>query len=196
MRRLLEDPEGADLPAIYVSFPGAKDPDFTNRYPGRTTIEVVTLTPYDWFQKWQDTRWKRRGEDYDALKERLSNQLLEALFTQCPQLRGKVAFQELSTPLTTRHFANFASGEIYGLEQTPERFEQKWLRPQTPIKGLYLTGADICSAGVAGALFGGVLTVSAILLRDMRSACAKRAKALEGTAPRVVTAPAAQQPAA
>ena len=46
---------------------------------------------------------------------------------------------------------------------------------------LYLTGADICSAGVAGGLFGGVLTVSAIRMRDMVGACAKRAKALHAT---------------
>ena len=82
----------------------------------------------------------------------------------------------------TRHFANFSQGEIYGLEQSPTRFEQRWLRPRTPIKGLYLTGADVCSAGVAGGLFGGVLTVSSLLLRDMRSACARRAKALRTSA--------------
>lgn len=178
MRTALNDPENADLPAVYLSFPGAKDPDFTNRYPGKTTIEVVTLAHYEWFEKWESTRWGRRGDDYQSFKEHLSERLLEALYTQCPQLRGKVAYQELSTPLSTRHFANFKKGEIYGLEQTPMRFEQKWLRPQTPIKGLYLTGADVCSAGVAGGLFGGVLTVSHMLLRDMRGACARRAAKL------------------
>jgi all-trans-retinol 13,14-reductase len=182
MRRMFEDPTGADIPAAYLSFPGAKDPDFTNRYPGKTTVEVVTLVPYSLVAQWEGSRWGRRGDDYDALKAQLSESLLKALFDQCPQLRGKVAYQELSTPLTTRHFANFSHGEIYGLEQSPSRFEQRWLRPKTPIKGLYLTGADVCSAGVAGGLFGGVLTVSSLLLRDMRSACAKRAKALRAAA--------------
>jgi len=146
-------------------------------------VEVVTLAPYAWFAEWDGTRWKRRGEGYDARKKDLSERLLEALYDQCPQLRGKVAFQELSTPLSTKHFANYVRGEIYGLEHTPMRFEQKWLRPRTPIKGLYLTGADVSSAGVAGALFGGVLTVSSILLRDMVGACTKRAKALKKVAP-------------
>jgi all-trans-retinol 13,14-reductase len=178
MRRMFADPTASAIPAAYLSFPGAKDPDFTNRYPGRSTVEVVTLVPYALFAQWEGSRLGRRGEDYDALKARLSASLLEALFHQCPQLRGKVAYQELSTPLTTRHFANFSRGEIYGLEQSPARFEQRWLRPRTPIKGLFLTGADVCSAGVAGGLFGGVLTVSSLLLRDMRSACARRAQAL------------------
>jgi all-trans-retinol 13,14-reductase len=41
------------------------------------------------------------------------------------------------------------------------------LRPQTPVRGLYLTGADVATAGVGGALLGGALTVSAILRRNV-----------------------------
>jgi phytoene dehydrogenase-like protein len=70
---------------------------------------------------------------------------------------------ELSTPLTTRHFCNYATGEIYGLDHTPQRFEQRWLKPRTRLPGLYLTGQDVVSCGVAGALMGGVLTASAVL---------------------------------
>jgi all-trans-retinol 13,14-reductase len=55
------------------------------------------------------------------------------------------------------------------LEHTPARFKQDWLRPRTPIHGLYLTGQDICTAGVCGALFSAVLTSSAIMGRNMVS---------------------------
>jgi all-trans-retinol 13,14-reductase len=34
--------------------------------------------------------------------------------------------------------------------------------PRTPIKNFYLTGQDIVTAGVAGALFSGMLTSMAI----------------------------------
>jgi all-trans-retinol 13,14-reductase len=74
-----------------------------------------------------------------------------------------VEIAELSTPLSTRNFAAHPQGEIYGLQHTARRFEQRWLRPRTPIKGLYLTGADVCSAGVVGALMGGMLCSSAVL---------------------------------
>lgn len=186
----LEDPDNNPLPVAYLSFPSAKDPSFETRFPGKATLEVVALAPYEWFKPWENTKWKKRGEEYEALKEKFKNRLLEALFAQHPQLEGKIAYCELSTPLSTRNFANFASGEIYGLAHTPSRFKEKWLRPRTPIKGFYLTGADICSCGVGGGLFGGVLTVSAVLKKDMRGAIAKRraAHSAKWEAPVPVTA--------
>jgi hypothetical protein len=33
-----------------------------------------------------------------------------------------------------------------------ERFQQHWIHPQTPIKNFYLTGSDVVTAGVGGAL--------------------------------------------
>jgi phytoene dehydrogenase-like protein len=175
MERFAADPE-SPLPLAYISFPSAKDPDFQKRCPGRATIEVITMAPYEWFRRWEDKPWKKRGEDYEALKGRLSERLLEPLYAHCPQIQGKIDFSELSTPLSTRHFAGHARGEIYGLAATPEHFCEPSLRPQTPIPGLYLTGTDVCTLGVGGALFGGVLCVSAILGRDLRGSIAKRAR--------------------
>ncbi|MEQ8713434.1 MAG: NAD(P)/FAD-dependent oxidoreductase [Cyclobacteriaceae bacterium] len=152
----------APFPVVYISFPSAKDPDFPNRYPGKSTIDIITLVPYDTFEPWAGSRWMKRGEDYNALKEKITQRLLAELFRQLPQLEGKVDHYELSSPLTTQHFVNYDKGEIYGLDHTPDRFLQRFLQPRTPIKNLYLTGQDIVTAGVAAALFSGVLTTSAM----------------------------------
>ncbi len=173
VRKFVDD-RNAALPIVYLSFPSAKDPDFQRRYPGHSTIEAITYVPYSWFEAWENTTWKKRGADYDAFKGELETRLLEILYEQAPATRGKVETCELSTPLTTRNFANHPHGEMYGLAHTPERFEQRWLRPRTPIKGLYLTGADICSAGVGGALMGGMLCSSAVLGRNVLSAVMRR----------------------
>ena len=155
------------LSFVYISFPSAKDPDFERRHSGRATIDILTAVPYERFARWEGGRWKKRGADYEALKDRLACQILEILYTHVPQAKGRVDVFELSTPLTTRHFSNHATGEIYGLDHTPQRFEQRWLRPRTPIPGLYLTGQDIATCGVAGALMGGVLTASNILGKNL-----------------------------
>jgi all-trans-retinol 13,14-reductase len=161
VRAYLEDPE-RDFPVVYVSFPSAKDPDWERRYPGRSTVDVITLAPYEWFARWEDTRWHRRGEDYEAFKQRLTDRLLEVLYRYQPRLRGKLDHGEMSTPLSTRHFVNYGHGEIYGLAHSPDRFAQPFLRPKTPVRGLWLTGQDILTAGIAGAAASGVLTMSAI----------------------------------
>lgn len=87
---------------------------------------------------------------------------MDILYKHLPQVEGKISCYELSTPLTTKHFVNYQKGEIYGLDHSPSRFRQSFLKPRTPIKNFYLTGQDIATAGVAGALFSGVLTSIAI----------------------------------
>lgn len=159
--------EPGSAPFVYVSFPSAKDPDFARRCPGRATIEVAALLPYERFARWQDTRWHKRGAEYDAAKEELAARLLETLYANVPQARGRVEVAELSTPLSTRHFAAHRHGEIYGIAHTPARFRSALLRPQTPVRGLFLTGADVATAGVAGALLGGAICASAILRRNV-----------------------------
>jgi all-trans-retinol 13,14-reductase len=154
---------------VYLSFPSAKDPDFSRRYPGRSTIEAITLGPYAPFQRWEETKWKKRGAEYDELKASMSERLLAKIYEHAPATRGKVDIAELSTPLSTQNFAAHQGGAIYGLSHTPDRFQARWLRPRTPIKGLYLTGADVVTAGVMGALMGGMMCSSAVLKGNVLS---------------------------
>ena len=161
LRRFMADPENQTIPLVYISFPAAKDPDFQNRWPGRATIEIVAPGPWEWFAQWADKPWNNRGEEYEALKESWSQRLLERLYEHFPHLRGRVDYYELSTPLSTQYFCRYERGEIYGLDHNPSRFEQKWLQPKTRIPGLYLTGQDIVTCGVSGAMIGGLMTAVA-----------------------------------
>ena len=163
----------APLPGVYLSFPSAKDPTFAGRYPGKSTIEVIAMLPYAAFARWEDARWRRRGEDYDAFKQRFVSRLLAELECQVPSVKGRIAHAELSTPVTTRHFMNYGQGEIYGIASTPERFAMRALGARTPIRGLYLTGQDVSGLGVVGALFGGVISASAALGKNLLSAVSK-----------------------
>jgi all-trans-retinol 13,14-reductase len=161
VERYEADPE-APFPVVYCSFPSAKDPDFQRRHPGRATIDVITMARWDWFSPWKDTQWKKRGADYEALKERFTRRLLDVLETRLPQLKGKATHVELSTPLTATHFSGHPKGELYGLDHSPARYTLP-LRARTPVDGLFLTGADLASCGVAGAVLGGLITAGALL---------------------------------
>jgi all-trans-retinol 13,14-reductase len=163
--RFVANPQGP-FPVVYISFPSAKDPDFERRHPGKSTIEIVAPVPYEIFEPWAGTTWGKRGDDYDALKQAYGEQLLEHLYAKLPHLRGRIDYWEVSTPLSMQHFCGYGRGELYGLDHDPARMSQGWLRPRTRIQGLWLTGQDIMSCGVAGAMMGGV--ASAVTIAGVR----------------------------
>lgn len=164
----IHDP-GAQAPALYCSFPSLKDPRHVPGPEQLHTGEIITFCSFDAFAPWKDTRWKKRGEDYDALKQRLTERLLEQFFRHMPGLKPMLAYAELSTPLSTDHFVATARGSIYGLEPTPARYAVSALRPQLPIPGLYLSGSDLVSGGVIAAMAGGMMAAVAVEpLRTLR----------------------------
>ncbi len=160
--RFAESPD-AEFPLLYVSFPSAKDPEWNSHYPNKSTVQVITMAPYAWFEKWRGTTWQQRGEDYEAFKEKFTQRMLQALYKQMPQLEGALDFYELATPLSTEWFHLYDRGEIYGLDHDPGRFDQDWLHPVSPVKNLYMTGQDVVTAGVGGALIAGLLTTGAMV---------------------------------
>jgi all-trans-retinol 13,14-reductase len=111
-----------------------------------------------WFEQWQGTTWQQRGEEYEAFKEQVAQKLLGKLFERLPQLKDALDYYELSTPLSTEFYQLNEQGEIYGLDHFVDRFNKPFLHPQTPVKNYYMTGSDVMTAGVGGALMAGVMT--------------------------------------
>jgi all-trans-retinol 13,14-reductase len=172
VRRFAGDTE-LPFPALYISFPSAKDPDFSRRHPGKSAIEVITFMPYEFFERWSGQPWKNRGSEYEQLKDNLTRRLIHELEQQVPSVVGHIVHAELSTPLSTRHFMNYEKGEIYGIASTPARYAARWLGARTPIRNLYLTGQDVTSLGVVGAMYGGVVSASVALGRNLLGAVSK-----------------------
>jgi len=77
-------------------------------------------------------------------------------------LAKQVVFRELSTPLSTLAITGHRKGAFYGLDVTPDRMLSDALRMKTPIKGLYLSGQDVATPGIPGAMWGGVLCAGTI----------------------------------
>lgn len=150
------------IAGCYLSFPSLKDPEAKAH-----TAELIAFADAEPFKQWKDEAWKKRGEDYEQLKQKITDALLNFVEQYHPGFRNLVEFCELSTPLSTEHFTGFKNGAIYGVPAIPKRYEVEWIGPRTPIKNLYLTGADAASHGVVGAMMGGVMTASLVLgLRD------------------------------
>ncbi len=147
-----------DAPCLYSSFPSLKDPKHDPGPEERHTGEVVTFVPWERFSQWVDTRWKKRGASYDEFKKELTEHMLEQFLRHMPELRPMIDVVELSTPVSTDNFTRPMAGSIYGLEPTPARFACPWLRPRSPIPGLFFAGSEVATVGVIGAMMGGVLS--------------------------------------
>ncbi len=142
----------------FLSFPSAKSGD--ERVP---TAEIITMIDPDVFAKWQGTEAGHRGAEYTALKQRISEGLIRLADRTVPGFADLVAYSELSTPLTIEHFTSHPSGRFYGLAGTPARYGAGALTARTPIPGLFLTGSDVASLGIVGAMMGGLAAACQIM---------------------------------
>jgi len=162
-----DETPGGRVTTAYISFPSAKDPAWRESHPGKATVQCIGPCPYETVAQWEGSRWKHRGGEYDAVKAAFQERMLGILLDLHPNIEGHIEWSEVSTPLSTVHFSNHPRGEIYGLEHTPRRFQEKWLRPRTPIKNFWLTGQDIVTVGIGGALMSGMVTTSAMLGKNL-----------------------------
>lgn len=149
---------------MFIGFPCAKDPKWSKRFPNKSNCVIITLCKYDLFKKWENTKLGKRGEDYEEFKNKMTKKMLKVLYKYYPSIKGNVEYTNLGSPLTFNHYINSNQGEIYGLKNTTDRFEvDDWLRPQTNIQNLFITGQDVLSHGITGALNSGLLTTYSIL---------------------------------
>ena len=121
---------------------------------------------------------RNRGDDYDALKEKLTKHLLDVLYEVAPQVKGKVEFFHLATPLTEETYLRSFRGGAYDTLCTPDMFSsvnQKWITtPHTKIPGLHVAGSSAFFPGLTGAMYGGGLCACSVLgyLGTARLGCA------------------------
>ena len=159
--------ENCDFPVTYISFASSKDPNWDKEHPGTATLEAIVPTNFNNFKKWESKDWKKRGDEYEQYKEAFAKRIINEIHKHNPHLENKISYYELSSPLSTRDMAHYQFGELYGADHTPSRFRQKWLKPKTPIKNLYMTGQDITTVGLPSALMSGVLTCSTLLNKNL-----------------------------
>jgi phytoene dehydrogenase-like protein len=121
--------------------------------------------PYTLLEGHRDEQWRRRSPRYEQTKRDIAEHMLAFVEHYYPGFRALVEYAELATPLTFEQFSGGAKGAIYGYPATPERFRKSWLRTATPVKNLYLTGVDVASPGIMGALMGGAAAAGCVLGR-------------------------------
>jgi all-trans-retinol 13,14-reductase len=142
----------------YVISPSARDPMWNQRYPNKSTIIVLSEAGEGWVERAKHDEGFRR-----ELEAKIHDGFFERAERHFPQLKGKTpSYVKVGTPVGCN--VNAKDGASYGLEASPDRFVRftHALRPKTKIEGLYLTGQDSASPGIAGAMFSARFTYAAV----------------------------------
>eukprot|EP00804_Cyclotella_cryptica_P000840 CCRYP_001078-RA/>CCRYP_001078-RA protein AED:0.34 eAED:0.34 QI:0/0.75/0.6/1/1/1/5/140/483 len=162
-----KDPTEVRPPTVYIGFPCTKDTTWKKRFPGISNCILISDGLYEWFEKWADKPVRNRGEDYMDFKDKLTKHLMDILCEFVPQVKGRIEYYHLGTPLSECTFLASYRGGSYGTQCVPEMFSpinREWTTtPFTEISGLYLAGSDAFLPSVTGAMYGGCLSASAVL---------------------------------
>jgi all-trans-retinol 13,14-reductase len=135
-----------------VSFPSLK-----KSTGAKHTMKINTLVDIAAFRQW---------EADGSMKDRIAASLLGAVEKMYPGINGIIESWDLYTPLTARRDTQHHNGNIFGIPDTPMRYKNLDLSCYTPLENFYLTGSDITSSGIYGAVLSGALTTTAIFKDD------------------------------
>jgi all-trans-retinol 13,14-reductase len=149
-------------PGLFVSFASLKDPSHEPGPRQRHSGEVVVLADWSIVEQWADLKPEQRGSDYQAMKSRIEEAILSSFVRHMPKLAPMIVYRELATPLATASITGHDRGGFYGLENTPRRMMTGALRMKTPVPGLYLSGQDVVTPGIFGAMWGGLLAAASL----------------------------------
>ena len=154
-------PDG-NPPGLFVSFGSLKDPSHDPGPRQKYAGDVVAWADWNSVARWADLPSGARGAEYKAFKQQVEDKMFALFKENFPDLAELVVFRELSTPLATAAITGHHEGRFYGLDGTPERVFSRALKSKTPIEGLYLSGQDVVSQGIQGALWSGILAASSV----------------------------------
>ena len=189
LKEAVETLEPKDIGHIFITSSSCKDTSWRDEHPDRTVLEIMTSCPQKWFEEYtpdhhplsegaSDPGGKpgSHGKQYEELKLKLSRliwyRVVEVLTsmgaTNLPESLDDADYFEVGTPLTFAHFYFRDNGGFYGLDHDVQRFSPRnyyeVLRPLiSEVPGLYLTGQDVTTCGIGGALSGGVLAAGSVL---------------------------------
>ena len=124
---------------------------------------ALAYMKYSEVAKWKDSKYLRRGVEYEEFKKQRAELLIGNLCEKFPDLKGAIDKVYTSTPLTFRDYVGARNGALYGVLRNSNEPQNSFLSPRTRIKNLYLSGQNIILHGILGVSIGAVLTCGSML---------------------------------
>ena len=130
-------------------------------------VSIICHWRYKDVQQWEISTTGRRDSTYYAWKKQVGDAIIGVVKKYLEDKLGHLKIVDIATPLTFRDYMNAPNGCLYGVKH---RTVDMPFMPQTRVKGLYLSGQAIISAGVMGAMVAGFISAAAITGEDYSKA--------------------------
>lgn len=160
--------DNAPIPAMFVSFASLKDAAHDPGPKSRHVGSIAVFTDWSAVADFVNPDAERRPSEWSAFKADIESRMMALFAEKFPALAPLIVHHELGTPLATVAFTDHEKAGFYGVETTPRRMLSDALSARTPVPGLYLSGQDVMSPGIAGAFAGGLFGAAAIDLRVLQ----------------------------
>jgi all-trans-retinol 13,14-reductase len=152
--RRMSDP----FPYFFITSPSLKDPHSSHAPAGRQCLEIISGLGHDHaFKPWSGLASRKRGAEYNRLKEEAGFNLIRSAERYIPGLSRHLEYVEFATPLSSAHWVNSFEGCNFGPDQTPDQFGPgRFLDCTAGIDGLFIVGAGAISGGILSCMASGV----------------------------------------
>lgn len=128
--------------------------------------DVITLLSpiaYDLFAKWSNSKLMMRGQDYDELKEQISQNIIDFVSEYKPEIAPCVEKVYSASPLTYEHYIGTPQGSAYGLLKDYKSALVTLLPAKTKVSNLLLTGQNLNVHGALGVTLTAAVTCSELI---------------------------------
>lgn len=123
---------------------------------------VLSYVRWEEMKPWLDTRYLRRGAEYESWKEQHAQRLLDLMEADFPHIRASIESYYTATPLTYRDYCGTPEGAMYGICRDVTLGPAGRIATRTRIPNLLLAGQNINSHGILGVLVGTLTAVDLI----------------------------------
>lgn len=135
---------------------------------GAYSNKVLITAPmlYDEVRRWENTTVGHRGTEYEAWKEKMTQQLLERVEEMHPRFKECIDKVNASSPLTIRDFYGVKEGALSGYSKDYKNMALSQLPVVTKIDNFLLTGQNNNLHGFCGVPLTAISTAEGILGRN------------------------------
>ena len=128
-------------------------------------ISIICPWRFEDVSQWDSSRTGQRPVAYCEWKKRVADTIVSVVMQYYNDVIGDLRIIDVATPLTFRDYMNAPCGCLYGAKH---KIDDMPFMSRTRIKGLYLSGQAIVSAGLMGSMLAGFLSAAAITGEDYR----------------------------